>query len=241
MSKRTLNLRLNWPMQIGRFVRRLNRFMVEVEVNNRKVLAHLPNSGRLTTVLTPKAKTFLKEASVGNGRRKRKSRYDVFAVQNRVITIVDTRFSNFLAEKAIEKGLFEKLRGYKVNRRNFHLNGSLLDFRLTKNREVFFLEVKSVTHVVNGVGLFPDAPTQRGAKHVQLLTQLKERGFNVGILFSVQRKDAKVLKTNQGIDPKFSRLLNDSVKKNVNVFVQTAIFKPPDTVEIVSNTPRFTL
>ena len=215
--------------------------MVEVKMNKRKILAHLPNSGRLTTVLTPNVKTFLKKPPVWAGKRKRKSKYDVFAVENCTVTIVDTRFSSFLAEKAIENGLFEALQGYRVASRNFRAEDSLLDLKLIGTHGVFFLEVKSVTHVIGRTALFPDAPTKRGTKHVQLLIRLKKRGYNTGVFFSVQRGDAKVLKLNSKVDPKFSRSLAEAMEIGVKVFVQTSIFKPPNTVAIVPNVPRVEL
>jgi sugar fermentation stimulation protein A len=241
MYKKELRISLGWKkLKVGEFLRRLNRFMVEVAVNNEKVLAHLPNSGRLTTVLAPKAKVFLKEIPFARAE-KRKSQYDVFAIKTHVVTIVDTRFSSFLAEKAIENGLFKALKSYSVERRNFRVEDSILDLKLKGKNNVFFVEVKSVTHVVNGIALFPDAPTQRGAKHVQLLTRLKRRGHNAGILFSIQRGDVKILKPNHKLDPKFSLLLEEAVKTGVKVFVQTSIFQPPDVIKIFANTPRFEL
>ena len=242
MSVRKVCLSLDWEMHVGRFIQRLNRFLVEAKLESHKALAHLPNSGRLSTVLAPNVKVFLRKVSGKTRKRKRKTEYDVFAVKNRdVLTIVDTRFSSFLAEKAIEKGLFKLLKDYKVKKRNFRVENSILDLKLVKNGELFFVEVKSVTHVIGGVALFPDAPTKRGARHVQLLTRLREQGFNTGILFSVQRNDAEVLKPNRQVDPKFSSLLEKAVEKGVKVFVQTSVFQPPNIVEIAAGTPRFQL
>lgn len=242
MPVRKVCLRLNWEMHVGGFIQRLNRFLVEAELHGQKILAYLPNSGRLSTVLAPNVKVFLRKVSGNPVKRKRKSGYDVFAVRKHNIPIiVDTRFSNFLAEKAVKSGLFKFLKGYSVERRNFRVEGSILDLKLGKGGETFFVEVKSVTHVVGNVALFPDAPTKRGAKHVQLLTRLRERGDHTGILFSVQRPDAEVLKPNRQVDPKFSRLLEKAVKKGVKVFVQTSVFQPPNTVEIFTDTPGFQL
>ena len=242
MSVRKVCLSLDWEMHVGRFIQRLNRFLVEAKLESHKALAHLPNSGRLSTVLAPNVKVFLRKVSGKTRKRKRKTEYDVFAVKNRdVLTIVDTRFSSFLAEKAIEKGLFKLLKDYKVKNRNFRVEDSILDLKLVKNGELFFVEVKSVTHVIGGVALFPDTPTKRGARHVQLLTRLREQGFNTGILFSVQRNDAEVLKPNRQVDPKFSSLLEKAVEKGVKVFVQTSVFQPPNIVEIAAGTPRFQL
>lgn len=240
MPTRSLELRLDYELITGSFLQRLNRFMIEVAIDNRNVLAHLPNSGRLTTVLVPNTKVFLKKISQ-NRTRRRKSMYDVFAVKTRVSTIVDTRFSSFLAETAVENELFKSFRGYRVKHKNFRVGNSLLDLKLEKGGKAFFVEVKSVTHVIDGTALFPDAPTQRGARHVQLLTRLRRAGYKVGIFFSVQRSDAKVLRLNRKVDPKFSSLLEEAVKKGVEVFIQTAVFRQPNIIRIFPNSPRFEL
>jgi len=221
---------------LGVFLRRLNRFMVEVEVNGKKRLAHLPNSGRLTTVLSPRAKAFLIKRFKG----KRKSQYDLFAVERSdTPIIVDTRFSNHAAKKAIENGWIPSLRNYHVSSREPRTNGSRIDFLLERNGHRFYLEVKSVTHAVGKMAKFPDAPTLRGRKHLKSLMGLVEQGFGAGILFSVQRPDVQVVKPNYEIDPKFSVSLWEAVEKNVKILSQMLIFHPPGKVELRASKPGF--
>jgi len=220
----------------GSFLRRLNRFMVEVKANGEKHLAHLPNSGRLTTVLSPQAKAFLLQRF----KEKRKSQYDLFAVERSGIPIiVDTRFSNYAAKHAIDKGWMRYLHNYHVSNKDVRTDGSRIDFLLERDGHRIYLEVKSVTHAVDGVAKFPDAPTIRGRKHLEALMKLAERGFGAGILFSVQRPDVKVVKPNYEIDPSFSTLLRRAVGKNVKIFSQMLIFHPPARVELAVSKPCF--
>ncbi len=151
-------IRLHEKFERGIFLRRLNRFMVEVKVHGKTALAHLPNSGRLLTVLVPNVEVFL----IRQQRTGRKSGYDLFAVQrSHVPIIVDTRFSSVAARTSVQRGLIKSLKGYRVVKENVGVNGSLLDLLLQRGKQKFFLEIKCVTHVADKVAMFPDAPTKR--------------------------------------------------------------------------------
>jgi len=221
-------------LETGTFLRRINRFMVEVELRGNKVLAHLPNSGRLHTVLVPQANVFL-QSRRHNGR---KSAYDLFAVDCLgVPVIVDTRFSTLAAKMAIEEKALPLLEDYQVVGENVKVNHARLDFLLQRGDHRFFLEVKCVTQVVDNIAMFPDAPTTRGRKHLYILLNFAQKGFDTGILFSVQRSDANAITPNWEIDPAFSKLLHKAVGKGVMVFTQMLIFQPPDAAELRPNVP----
>ena len=229
-------LRLHEKFERGIFLRRLNRFMAEVKVHGKTALAHLPNSGRLLTVLVPNAEVFLTRQQ----RTGRKSGYDLFAVQRSYVPIiVDTRFSSAAARTSVQKGLIKSLKGYRVVKKNVKVNSSLLDLLLQRGKQKFFLEIKCVTHVADKVAMFPDAPTERGRKHVNTLMRLVERGYDSGILFSVQRPDAERIRPYQGIDPLFEQLLRKAVKKGVKVFTEMLVFKPSGRVELKADFPPF--
>jgi len=229
-------IKLPEKLKVGVFLRRLNRFMVEAQLGDRKVLAHLPNSGRLVTVLTQNAAAFLQEQR----RVGRKSNYDLFAVKHSgVPIIVDTRFSTVAAQKAIQQGLFQALKDYEVVRQNVKVNHSLLDLLLRRGAKQFFLEIKCVTHVVNEVAMFPDAPTLRGRKHIKTLMKLAEKGFDGGLLFSVQRPDAESIRPYRETDPLLAHLLKEATKMGIRIFTQTLVFKPPNLVEVKTNLPAF--
>jgi len=110
---------------------------------------------------------------------------------------------------------------------------------LERDSNRFYIEVKSVTHVVDNVALFPEAPTHRGRKHILQLTSLLRRGFRAGLIFSVQRPDAVIMKPNIEIDPEFSNLLKEAFRGGLRIFTLKSTFKPPETIKIESNEPPF--
>jgi len=231
-----MRLELKEKFEVGVFLRRVNRFMVEVVLGNNRVLAHLPNSGRLVTVLIPKATAFLRKQS----RVGRKSGYDLFAVEQAgVPIIVDTRFSTLAARTAVEKGQFGPLKGYRVAKQNAKADHALIDLLLKRREQQFFLEVKCVTHVTNHVAMFPDAPTLRGRKHLNTLMNLAESSTGAGVLFSVQRPDAREIRPYHEMDGEFAKLLKEAAMKGVKIFTQTLTFKPPSTIVLKSNSPKF--
>ena len=233
-----LTVKLSFKLLKGTFIRRLNRFLAEIELNNERVLSHLSNSGRMLTVLSPKCEAYVREESSSN----RKTRYTMFAVKREGIPIiVDARFANKLTKLLIEKSLFPPLRKYRILKENVLKNSSKIDFLLGRNGQRFYLEVKSVSYVVDEVAMFPDAPTSRGRKHIKTLIKCVEEGFNAGILFTVQRPDAKKLRPCREIDPKFSELIAKAVKSGIKIFTQTLVFHPMNTVEIIFHKPVFSI
>jgi len=232
---------INFNLVSGVFIQRLNRFMALVEVDGKIALAHLPNSGRLRTVLCSGAPVYLR--AIGDNPS-RKSAYTIFSIKRGdIMIIVDAQFSNFLAKESINLGLFEDLLGYRVVKENFKLSDGFnarLDLMLEKFSDRFYIEVKSVTHVVDNVALFPDAPTLRGRQHVLQLISLLRRGFKSGLIFSVQRPDAKLMRPNVKIDLQFTKLLRKAADEGLRIFTLKSTFNPPKTIKIEANKPPFT-
>ncbi|RLI20727.1 hypothetical protein DRO54_05530 [Candidatus Bathyarchaeota archaeon] len=133
------------------------------------------------------------------------------------------------------------MRKYRILKENAVKDNSRIDFLLGRNGQRFYLEVKSVSYVIDKVALFPDAPTLRGRKHLEALIKCRREGFNAGILFNVQRPDAEILRPCHEIDSKFSELIKKAVENGVKVFTQTLIFHPMDTVEVIFHKPVFSL
>jgi sugar fermentation stimulation protein A len=240
VDSKAFTVDLDFNPVIGRFLQRINRFKVLVEIDGEEFYAHLPNSGRLVTALYYGAKAYLKKIEEGFSS---KNPYRLFAVRrDEIPIIVDAQFSNIIAKIAIKHGLIDDLAGYRVSKENFRVDehiGTRLDLMLEKDLEKFYVEVKSVTHAVNGVALFPDAPTLRGRKHVQRLTELARCGFKCGIIFSVQRPDAIIMKPNIEIDRQFADLLREAADKGVKIFTLNSTFQPPRGVKIEPNRPIF--
>lgn len=233
-----MSIELGENFEVGIFLKRLNRFTVIVYLPEGDVLVHLPNSGRLNTVLMPGSAAFLTRKN----KLTRKTRFDLFAVErDKIPIIVDTRFSNLATRKTVEWEMHEQLKGFKVAKENVAVNNSRLDMLLQRGAHKFFLEVKSVTHVTNSAALFPDAPTQRGRKHLRHLIELRKQGHRTGVLFSVQRPDAKVLQPNREVDPEFTTLLKEAINEGLQVFSQTLFFKygKHPSVVIKADAPEF--
>jgi sugar fermentation stimulation protein A len=215
--------------------------MLLVDVDGENVYAHLPNSGRLTTALHPGARLYLRRCL---NRGFRKSIYSAFASEyDGVRVIVDAQFSNHLARETVERDLFNELADYRVVKENVKPEDSnvRLDFLLEGSSGRFYLEVKSVTHVVEGVALFPDAPTSRGRRHILELSSLMKNGFNAGMIFSIQRPDAVAVKPNADVDPEFANLLRAAVDSGLKIFSFMAVFEPPKTIRLKPNEPVFSL
>lgn len=215
--------------------------MLIAKIDGEDFCVHLPNSGRLATTLYPGTKLYLRRR---RGRRPHRIIYSAFAAQNGDITvIVDSHFSNKLFKEAVGRGLFDELVGYRVVKENVLLRELRIrpDFLLKRGDEAFYAEVKSVTHVVGGVALFPDAPTARGGRQILQLTSLLKGGSGAGLVFSVQRPDAVLVKPNSNVDPSFADLLWDAVKNGLKVLTLRAIFEPPDRIRLKPNDPPFSL
>jgi sugar fermentation stimulation protein A len=237
MSERYVTV--NFNLSPGVFIKRLNRFMALVEVDGEIAYAHLPNSGRLRTVLYGGAPVYLRAKGDNPFRR---SAYTIFSIKRGdIMVIVDAQFSNFLAKESI--GLFKNLSGYRVVKKNFRVSDESnvkLDLMLEKFSDKFYIEVKSVTHVVDGIALFPDSPTLRGRRHMLQLISLLKRGFKSGLIFSVQRPDAKLLKPNVEVDPQFTELLREAAAYGLRIFTLKSTFNPPKTVKVEADKPPFT-
>ncbi len=179
------------PLIPGKVVRREKRFRLFVEINDRIELAYLPNSGRLGELIYPGAEVFLKKRSGEN----RKTSYEaVLGVQNGVFVSINASLANDIFLENLGKMPF------KVDkvRREFTFQNSRYDFLINDD---LLIEVKSCTLVEDGVGLFPDAPTIRGTKH---LLNLLEWPGKRGLVFVIQREDANYFSPNIKMDPEFS-------------------------------------
>ena len=206
------------PLTAGRFVRRDNRFRVTVRVAGEPVGAHLPNSGRLTELLTPGRLCWL--AGFDNPRRK--TRFDLRLVAYAgTLVSVDARLPNSLFAETVAKGRLEPFRRYACFEREVQYGESRLDFRLEGLESVCWVEVKSVTLVEDGVARFPDAPTTRGTRHVRELAKIVEKGERAAAVFIIQRADARRFAPHERADEAFGAALREAARVGVGVFAWT--------------------
>ena len=203
----------------GHFLERLNRFAALVEVAGQEVLCHIANSGRMRELLVPGYRVLLKPRS----GKHRKTQFDLALVDmgsdlGSCLSSADARLPNTLVAEALDRGSLPQFHGYPRLRREVTFGESRLDLMLEGPRGRCYIETKSVTLVVDGVGLFPDAPTIRGAKHMGSLAQAVAAGHRAAAVFVVQRDDASAFATNDTADPVFGAAFREALAAGVEAF-----------------------
>ncbi|MCH8744970.1 MAG: DNA/RNA nuclease SfsA [Chloroflexi bacterium] len=197
------------------FIRRLNRFAANLEVDGREVMAHLANSGRLGELLVPGYRMLLTPVAGDH----RKCPFDLALVDlGFTLCSADARLPNVLLAEAIEAGRVAEFQGYSRVRREVTYGDSRLDMLLEGPGQSCFVETKSVTLVEDGLALFPDAPTLRGVKHLNSLIHAKEEGYRAAVVFVIQRSDAKEFSPHDVADPLLGETLRKAVGAGVEAF-----------------------
>ena len=212
-------------MVSGFFLSRPNRFIAKVEIDGQEQTVHVKNTGRCRELLTPQAEVFCHFDSNPN----RKTQYDLITVRKgeRLINM-DSQAPNTAAREWLLSGGLGEIENLKAE--SFH-GDSRFDFSFTKEGKQCFLEVKGVTLEHDGICAFPDAPTQRGAKHLRGLEALAKEGYGAYVLFVIQMADVKYLHPNDATDPAFGKALREAAAAGVQVLaVDCAVTE--DTMEI---------
>jgi len=207
-------------MVSGTFLARPNRFIAHVEIHGQEQVCHVKNTGRCRELLPHGAKVWCQRSD----NPARKTKYDLIAVQKgeRLINM-DSQAPNAAAKEwllAGGLGNIEDLRAESVH------GDSRFDFSFTKDGKRCFLEVKGVTLEHDGICAFPDAPTERGAKHLRGLTQAARNGFGAYVLFVIQMADVKYLLPNDATDPAFGDALREAANSGVTVLAMDCAVTP---------------
>lgn len=199
------------------FLRRINRFLVEAEVEGAPTLCHLHDPGRLSTLLEEGRPMLLLPR-----KGKRKTAYDVVGVHDGEWVFVHSGYHSSFAEILFRRRVLEELKAYTVKRKEVAFGGSRLDF-LLGNGTTCFVEVKGCTLEHNGIALFPDAPTTRGRRHVMELLKAQEAGHDAAILFLVMR-EAAAFSPNWHMDNAFSSALQTFSERNGKIMACRLMF-----------------
>jgi len=198
----------------ARLVDRPNRFLGVVEVDGALEECFIPNPGRMHELMVPGARVYLLEK---RGEH-RKTRYDMVLVDyGGVMVSVDSRLPNTLLAEAVNAGRLNDFRGYTVERTEPVFHDSRLDLVLSDGQGQVMVETKSCTLVEDRVALFPDAPTERGARHMRTLVKALETGRSAAV-FVIQRGDASEFKPNDGTDPEFGEALRSAASMGVETY-----------------------
>jgi sugar fermentation stimulation protein A len=199
----------------GTFLERTNRFTVIFTTPEEDEKAHLRDPGRLKELLIPGVRLLLRKALNPDSR---KTKYDVIAVWSKGIwVLINSGFHSDLAAELLESRLVPEFLDYEVKKREFTFGMSRIDFLLSRGKDMMLLEVKGCTLVEGGLAKFPDAPTERGKRHVEELIRAKSMSMNSTVLFLITREDALLFTPNWVMDPGFSEALSQAHQKEVNI------------------------
>lgn len=195
----------------GKFLSRPNRFIAHIEIDGTTQVCHVKNTGRCRELLQPGATVYCADCLSDT----RKTRYDLIAVQkgDRLINM-DSQIPNYAVKQWLEQGNLGELQQIKPET---VFGASRFDFSFYKGGKLCFLEVKGVTLENDGVCAFPDAPTQRGTRHLQELTELCQHGYGAYVLFVIQMEDVKYLYPNDVTDPAFGKALREAYNAGVHI------------------------
>ena len=200
----------------GIFKNRPNRFIAEVEVEGKLEIAHVPNTGRCKELLVDNAVVWLKPSDNPN----RKTKFSLHFVENKgVLVSLYSQQANSIAYEAIINGKIKELSCYDFHQREKTVDNSRIDIYLANENEECYVEVKGVTLIVDGEARFPDAPTERGAKHLKELMKLKKEGNRCCVFFLIQHPLGKFFRPNWENDPVFSKTLNEAYEAGVEILV----------------------
>ena len=195
----------------GIFLRRPNRFIAHVEIQGKEEIVHVKNTGRCRELLPAGAQVW---CSVSDNP-KRKTGFDLITVKKGDYLInMDSQAPNAAVKEWLEQGGLGAVEHIRPEK-NF--GESRFDFYLERNGKGMFLEVKGVTLEEEGICRFPDAPTDRGAKHLRELMAAREAGFDAGVFFVIQMKPVKWLEPNDKTDPEFGKALREAHAAGVKV------------------------
>lgn len=209
----------------GIFRARPNRFIAHVQIGEQTEIVHVKNTGRCRELLVPGCTVYCQRSSNPN----RKTAFDLIAVQkgDRLINM-DSQAPNRAAGEWLSSGGLGEISELKAEVKH---GDSRYDFSFLKDGKRCFLEVKGCTLEHDGVCAFPDAPTERGAKHIRGLTAAARAGYGAYILFVIQMSDVKYIRPHDETDPEFGKALREASQNGVRVLAMDCAVTP-DTMEI---------
>ena len=207
------------------FIRRPNRFIAEVELEGRTETVHVKNTGRCKELLIPGCDVYL-TAPDSPGR---KTKYDLVSVikSNGLLINIDSQAPNKVAKEWLMENDYDKVIP------EYTYGDSRIDFYMEKGSEKYLMEVKGCTLEVDGTGYFPDAPTERGVKHIHELIKAKQNGYNTMLTFVIQMDGIKEVRPNIETHPEFGIAMEEAQRAGVEVVFITCHVEP-DSLTFVS-------
>ena len=200
----------------GVFIKRYKRFFIDAQIKDKLVTAHCPNTGSMQGLLDKGNKIWLSESNNPN----RKLKYTVQIIESNGSKVgVNTHLTNKIFQNALESNMIKEFdNDIKIKPEIKFGQNTRFDFLISKKNYKALIEVKNVTlKRKSKIAEFPDAITSRGAKHIDELIKASKKGYKVFIAFVIQREDCDQFTIAEDIDPEYSKLLSNAVKKKLNV------------------------
>ena len=215
------------------FVSRQNRFVATVNLNGSEIQVHVKNTGRCRELLVPGASVYL----VDSHKESRKYRYDLVGVEKGGILInMDSQAPNQVFGEFLQSGGF--IGEVTLIKPEYRFGSSRIDFYFERGAERHLVEVKGVTLEENGICRFPDAPTERGVKHLEELARAVQEGYHTWACFVVQMDGMRWLEPNERTDPAFARAMRAAAAAGVQMRAFCCQVYP-DGLEIASQLPVY--
>ena len=206
----------------ARFIDRPNRFLARVELGGAVETVHVKNTGRCRELLVPGAEVWLESTD----KPERRTKYDLIAVRTHtgVLFNIDSQAPNRVVREWLAG------QGYTKIVPEYRCGDSRIDFYLERSGERCLMEVKGCTLEVDGIGYFPDAPTQRGVKHLRELIQAKQEGYHTSIAFVIQMAGVIEVRPNATMHPEFALAFEEAKAAGVEVFHLRCRVEPDELV-----------
>ena len=209
----------------GTLIKRYKRFFVDVKVKNKIDLAHCPNTGSMFGLLNPGAKVWITRSL--NPERKLKYTLQIIE-QNGKKVGVNTHLTNKIFFESLSKNKITAFHNIeKIEKEKKYNNKTRFDFMIERNKKKGFIEVKNVTlSRIKKIAEFPDAVTSRGSKHLIELVNASKKGYEIFLVFVVQREDCDYVKIASDIDIEYSKLLTTALKDSLKILCYDCKFSP---------------
>lgn len=198
------------------FISRPNRFIATVDIEGTIETVHVKNTGRCRELLIPGVKVMLEKSNNPD----RKTKYDLVMVykENLGWVNIDSQMPNALVREWLESEP-EEFSGLSLIKPEYTYGDSRVDFYLERGDEKILIEVKGVTLEIDGIGHFPDAPTERGVKHIRELIKARREGYEAYIAFVIQMNGIKEVRANMNTHREFGVALEEAQKAGVKVLM----------------------
>lgn len=202
----------------GTFLDRPNRFIAHAEIEGRRETVHVKNTGRCRELLMPGAEVWL----TAPGTEGRKTKYDLVAVRkdSGLLVNIDSQAPNAVVKEWLEKQEYDRVVP------EYTYGDSRIDFYLERGEERTLMEVKGCTLEIDGIGYFPDAPTERGVKHLRELAKAVKDGYQAALAFAIQMDGIKEVRPNIQTHPEFGTAMQEARDAGVEILFLSCHVEP---------------